>query len=220
MQSNLYSSSLWSARGTTKIGLVEASWLLSTSSVLCWVGKISWCRFERQNSAHFRFQRSSVALSWYDACQLHELASIIPALIDTRSLKMNTSYDLNGKDHFQCPEREWPSLMLQEILVGMWMWFFGNLGFWTRPGVVTKKSSALKNLRNRQYSSRAFQKIKNYRNPFTDKKVTAPQSWRLFGKSQMSPDFRTVNPGFCSKNCPTSWKSLGFYSLSVFSDCV
>ena len=47
----------------------------------------------------------------------------------------------------------------ETLKVGMWMCFFRNFGYWTRPGVVTKKSSTLKNLINRQYSPRPFQKI-------------------------------------------------------------
>ena len=42
-----------------------------------------------------------------------------------------------------------------------------------------------------------------------------PQSWRLFGKSQMSPDFRTVNPGFCSKNCPDLKRNSPFFRKNI-----
>ena len=41
-------------------------------------------------------------------------------------------------------------------------------------------------------------------NRFSEKKVTVIQSWQFFENILWIPDFRTANPGFCSKNCPES----------------
>ena len=48
------------------------------------------------------------------------------------------------------------------------------------------------------------------------KKVTGSQSWRFFENFPNLVDFRTVNPRFCSKNCPSIQKSLYFPKICVW----
>ena len=73
--------------------------------------------------------------------------------------------------------------------VGAWMRFFRNLGIWMSDWVDTECSHTPKTPGNRQYSLRTFQKLKNYQNRFTRKKVTDFQSWGFFKNFRISGIF-------------------------------
>ena len=91
------------------------------------------------------------------------------------------------------------------LLMGLWMRIFGNFGYWPGAEVCLNFSNVLEMARNEEISSRADQRSKNYWNRFTDEKVMAFQSWRVWGKIGKPRILRRRNSSKSAQSCPEKW---------------
>ena len=100
--------------------------------------------------------------------------------------------------------------------MGLWMRIFGNFGYWPGAGVCLNFSNVLEMVRNEEISRVADQRSKNYWNRFTDEKVVAFQSWRVWGKIGKPRILRRRNSSKSAQSCPEKWILMKKYDFFIF----